>query len=77
MIVVCCMFVFVDKCQNQLHLTNERVFPNKVTCNPTDDKACNDELLSSFASYCHTSNHDSHCFCNQNSNHHNHFAFSS
>ncbi len=38
-------------------------FSKQVTCNPTDGTACNDELLSSFASYPHiTSNHGSHCF---------------
>ncbi len=62
--------------QNQLHLTNKRVIPNKVTCNPTDDTARDDELSSSFASFCHTSNHGSNYFHNQNSNHQNDFAFS-
>ncbi len=66
----------IDQCQNQLHLTNKQVILNKVTCNPTDDSAHNDELLSSFASYCCTSNHGSNCFCNQNSNQQNGFAFS-
>ncbi len=68
--------MYIDQCQNQLHLTNKQVIPNEVTCNPTDDTACEDELSSSVASYCCTSNHGSNCFCNQNSNHQNGFAFS-
>ncbi len=41
-------------------LPNNKIFvPNKVTRNPTDDTACNDELSSSFACYCHTFNHGS------------------
>ncbi len=69
-------FMYKDQCQNQLHLTNKRVIPNKVTCNPTDDTACDDELSSSFASFCHTSNHGSNFFHNQNSHRQNGFAFS-
>ncbi len=34
-----CIFIYIDQCQNQLHLTNEWVIPNKVTRNPTDDTA--------------------------------------
>ncbi len=34
-------------------------YSNKVTCSPTDDAACNDELSRRFASYCFTSNHGS------------------
>ncbi len=66
----------IDQCQNQLHLTNEQIIPNKVTCNPTDDTACDDELLSCFASYCYTSNHGSNYYRNQKNIHPNHFAFS-
>ncbi len=65
----------IDQCQNQLHLTNKQVIPNKVTCNPTDDTARDDELLSSSAYYHFTSNHGAHYYHNQNSIHHNHFAF--
>ena len=68
--------MYKDQCQNQLHLTNKRVIPNEVTCNPTDDTARNDELSSSFASFCHTCNHGSNYFCHQNSNHQNGFALS-
>ncbi len=64
-----------DQCQNELHLTNKQIIPNEVTCNPTDDTARNDELSSSFASCCPTSNHGSNYFCNQNSNHQNGLAF--
>ncbi len=72
----CCKFIYIDQRQKQLHLTNNQVIPNAATCNPTDDTAHNDDLLTSFASYCHTSNHGSHGFHGQNSNHQNHFAFS-
>ncbi len=68
--------MYKDQCQNQLHLTNKQVIPNKVTCNPTDDTAGDDELSSSFASFQHTFNHGSNYFCNQNSNHQNGFALS-
>lgn len=47
-----------------------------VTCNATDDTALNDELSRRFASCCHTSKHGSHFLNNQNSNHQNHFVFS-
>ncbi len=68
--------MYIDQCQNQLLLTNEQVIPNEVTCNPTDDTARDDDLSSSFASYCCTSNHGSNNFHNQSSNHQNGFAFS-
>ncbi len=43
--------------------------PHEVTCNPTDDTACDDELSNSFESnYC-DSNHSSHFMCKQMNNH--------
>ncbi len=61
----------IDQCQNHLQLTNKQVVPNEVTCKPTDDTARNDELSSSFASCCCTSNHVLNYFGNQDSNHQN------
>ncbi len=70
------VYLYIDQCQNQTHPTNIQGIPNKVTCNPPDDTACNDDLLSSFTSYCHTSIHGSQCFDNQKSNLQNRFTYS-
>ncbi len=51
--------------QDNTHHIRQQVVPHEVTCNPTDDTACDDELSNSFASKCCDSNHHLHSLYNQ------------
>ncbi len=48
------------------------VVPHEVTCNPTDDTVCDDDLTNTFASSCYVCNHG----YNQMNNHQNKHAHS-
>ncbi len=66
----------VGQHQNDTHATSQQVVPYEVTCNPTDDTACDDELSNSFASNCCDSNLGLHFMYNQMNNHQSHYTHS-
>ncbi len=70
------MHLHIGQHQNDTHAKSKQVVSHEITCNPTDDTACNDELWNSFASYCCDSNHGLNFMYNQMNNHQSHHTCS-